>query len=498
MHRYAARADAVEGAAPLIRPNGSAVPTRMRPDEPPTRERAQVPPWLCRELESVPPLETFATVDELTEATCRIAARHPDVVTLRRVGTSAQGEQLSCLTVDVPGVAGRAAPEALVVGLPHPNEPIGGLTALHLASRLAEDPELRSRLGHRWHIVTCIDPDGLRLNEGWLKGPFTRDHYARHFYRQAGPEQIEWSFPLDYKQAWFDAVPPETFALMRLIDEHKPALLASLHNSEVGGAYYYLSRPEPTLHPVLQGLPDRMGIELDRGEPEAPWMPAIDDGIFPLIDVRDAYDHLEEVGALQAFSGGNCTGAYASRHGTLTLVCELPYWTHPEALDTTPSEIGYADALIANAAELRALGEILTRSLSSIDPHVQVETPFLRASRFYAPVIIEQAGATERRAACASAAARKATVAELTSMADTVHMFRLRYGGMLLRALDAEVASGNVRPVIRAVRCELAALHAAWCTAAAGTSAITLPLRSLVAVQYGSVLAAAAHLHGGR
>jgi hypothetical protein len=498
MHRYTARADAAEGAAPLMRPSGSALPTRVRPEVRPARGRQQVPPWLCRELESVPQLETFATVDELAEATCRIAAQHPDVVTLRRVGTSAQGEQLSCLTIDVPGAAGRAAPEALVVGLPHPNEPIGGLTALHLARRLAQDSELRSRLGHRWHIVTCIDPDGLRLNEGWLKGPYTRDHYARHFYRQAGPEQIEWSFPLDYKQAWFDAVPPETFALMRLIDEHKPALLASLHNSEVGGAYYYLSRPEPGLHPVLQGLPGRMGIELDRGEPEAPWMPAIDEAIYPLIDVRDAYDHLEEVGALQAFSGGNSTGAYASRHGTLTLVCELPYWTHPEALDTTPSDIGYADALIANAAELRALGEILTRSLTSIDPHVQAETPFLRATRYYAPVILEQAGATERRAASASAAARKATVAELTSMADTVHMFRLRYGGMLLRALDAEVAGGNVRPVIRAARCELAALHSAWCTASAGTSAITLPLRSLVAVQYGSVLAAAAHLHAQR
>ncbi|MGI5125782.1 M14 family zinc carboxypeptidase [Pseudonocardia sp. CA-107938] len=461
---------------------------------PSSGEGRAVPPWLRRELEAVPQFDTFATVDEIAEMTCRIAAQHPDVVSLRRVGTSAQGEQLTCLTIE----PGRSAPDALVVGLPHPNEPIGALTALHLARRLAGDPELRARLGHRWHIVACIDPDGLRLNEGWLKGPYTREHYARHFYRQAGPEQIEWSFPLEYKEVWFDAVLPETFALMRLIDEHRPALLASLHNSEVGGAYYYLSRPEPGLHPVLQAIPGRMGIELDRGEPEAPWMPAIDDSIFPLIDVRDAYDHLEEVGALQAFSGGNSTGAYASRHGTLTLVCELPYWTHPEALDTTPSDVGYADALRANADELRTLSDILNRSLATISPHMQLETPFLRASRYYAPVIGEQASATARRAAKASAAARKATVAELASMADTVHMFRLRYGGMLLRALDAEVAGGNVRPPVRTVRRELAALHSAWCAAAAGTSAVTLPLRSLVAVQYGSVLAAAAHLHTKR
>jgi hypothetical protein len=83
------------------------------------------------------------------------------------------------------------------------------------------------------------------LNEGWLKGPFTREHYARNFYRSAGDEQVEWSFPLDYKTAYFDAVLPETAALMRLIDHVRPALMCSLHNTEQGGVYYYLSRPEP-------------------------------------------------------------------------------------------------------------------------------------------------------------------------------------------------------------------------------------------------------------
>ena len=65
----------------------------------------------------------------------------------------------------------------------------------------------RDLLGHRWHVVACIDPDGLRLNEGWLAGPFTRGHYLRHFYRSAGDEQIEWTFPVDHKAAYFDACP---------------------------------------------------------------------------------------------------------------------------------------------------------------------------------------------------------------------------------------------------------------------------------------------------
>lgn len=451
-------------------------------------------PWLRRELESVPELGSFATADEIAAAARTLAARHPEVVTLRRVGTSALGEPLTCLTVEGPG---RRAPEALVVGLPHPNEPIGGLTALHLAGRLAAEPQLRERLGHRWHIVACIDPDGLRLNEGWLKGPFTREHYARHFYRQAGPEQIEWTFPLDHKQVWFDAVLPETFALMRLIDEHRPALMVSLHNSEIGGAYYYLSRAEPALHPALQAIPAAMHIELDRGEPEAPWIPPLAEGIYRLIDIRDAYDHMEATGALRTFSGGNSTGAYAARHGTLTLVCELPYWTRPGVADTSPSAVSYADALAANAADLRELGEVLTTGLATVAAYTRVESPFLRASRYFAPAIAEQAGGVERRRA-ATDPRRMATVAELASLTDTVHMYRLRYGGMLLRALDAELVVGNVRPAIRAARAELAAHHSAWCEAAVDPDTVTNPLRSLVAVQYGSVLAAAAHLHDTR
>ena len=74
-------------------------------------------------------------------------------------------------------------------------------------------------------------------------------------------------------------------------------------------------------------------------------------------------------------------------------------------------------------------------------------------------------------------------------------MARLRYGGMLLRALDAEQALGNVRPAVRAARTDLAERFAVWAAEAAGRAPATrVPLRDLVAVQAASVLGAAAHL----
>ncbi|GAA4539651.1 M14 family zinc carboxypeptidase [Pseudonocardia xishanensis] len=449
-----------------------------------------VPAWLAAELETVGEYAAFEGVDGLVAEAGRIAAAHPDVVTARRIGTSALGEPLHCLTIR------GGAPEAVVFGLPHPNEPIGGLTALHLARRLAEDAGLRARLGHTWHIVPCIDPDGLRLNEGWLAGPFTREHYARHFYRPAGAEQVEWTFPLDHDGAYFDAVLPETFALMRLIDAHTPALMASLHNAELGGVYYYLSRDEPALYPVLQGVPELLGLPLHRGEPEAPWIPVLADGVYQTLDIRDAYDHYARTGRADAVSGGNSTASYAEPHGTLTLVSELPYWQDPRFSDTTPTTERYADALRTHAAELADLAAVLGDHLTAVSGLTSVDSPFLRATRFYARTAADLAEDMGHRGG-EPAADRPATVAEVASVADSVHMYRLRYGGMLVRALEAELALGNVRPGIRHAHAALSRRYDAWLAeAAADSHARPIPIRTLVATQYASVIAAAAHLSG--
>jgi hypothetical protein len=445
--------------------------------------------WLEAELQSVPEIEVFSTADELVDGLAEVARRHPTVATLRRVGTSRLGDPLMSLTV------GTGDADALVFGLPHPNEPIGGLSALHLARRLCEDAALRGRLGHRWHIIACIDPDGLRLNEGWLKGPFTREHYARNFYRSGSDEQIEWTFPLDYKTAYFDAVLPETAALMRLIDDVRPALMCSLHNGEQGGVYYYLSRPEPVLHEVLQEIPARLGLSLDRGEPESPAVPRLADGIFKMPDIETIYDYYEEHGdPLPKKFGGNSSHSYTRRYGTLTLLSELPYWNDARIGDDSPSTTSYADALREQAGGLRHLVGWLDEVLTATGDDLTSGSVFVRASRYFARVMATSPDSIEKRAS-EPAAQRPASVAELVSLRDSVHMFRLRYAGMLLRALDAELGIGNATAPIRTQRARLATQYDEWIAeeAAAG-SAEPIPIRSLVAIQYAALLAAADYL----
>ncbi len=452
-----------------------------------------LPRWLLDEIGTVPAYDAFAGVDELHAGLRDIAARYPDVARLRRCGSSRQGDPLWCLTVGEPD---RSLPEALAFGLPHPNEPIGGLTALHLAERLCADRGLRDRLGHRWRIVDCADPDGLRLNEGWLRGPFTRSHYARNFFRPAGRDQVEWTFPINHEEAYFDDPIPETQALMRLIDEHRPALVASLHNSELGGAYYWLSRAEPALHPILQAVPRHLGIPLDRGEPEAPDLVLLDDAIYEATALATVYERTVARGERWQFDGGSTTW-YADRWGALMLVSELPYWHDPRAGDTGAADVSYRAALAANGTAIREVGALLDRTLAAVAGRLLApESPFWRAARFYAGVLNDVGPARLDRSR-APAADRPATVAEATSLALNVHEWRLRYAGILLRALRGEAAVGNVRPAVRTALAEVEERYAQWLMDDAETAELEpIEIRRLVAVQYAATIAAAAHLAG--
>ena len=447
--------------------------------------------WINAELSTVADHRFFPTADGMEQGLGQLAAAYPDQVTLLRVGTSRLGDPIHAVQI------GPGPREALVFGLPHPNEPVGGLTALHLAERLATNPELRTRLDMRFTIISCIDPDGLRLNEGWLAGPFTRTHYARNFFRPAGDEQVEWTFPVDYHQLYFDATLPETAALVRLIDQFRPELMVSLHNSELGGAYYYLSRPMPALYPLLQEIPGTVGLPLDRGEPEGPEIEKFDDAIFAGLGIKPMYDHAVAAGRDPAgIGGGDGSGGYAERYGTLTLFSEVPYWSHPDSSDPTPTGDSYAELLRKQGDRMDEAFGRLARILTETAPACRAaSSPYLSASRYFIPAL-SGTGETNRTRAAEAGSDRPATVAQRFSLDDLVTSFQLRYGGMLLRALDGELAIGNAALPIRRGRAELADLFDSWCTAADMVEArcTTHPIRALVATQYGAILATAAEL----
>jgi len=166
-----------------------------------------------RIVSDVPDYKTFLTVDELKDSSRRLTEEYPDRVSRITIGTSRNGEAIECLKI------GEGRYKALLFGTPHPNEPVGSMMLDYLSRRLAKEDEPLGSLDFTWYLVKCADPDGTRLNEGWLKGPFTLINYIKNFYRPPHFQQVEWSFPIDYKTVRFDSLLPETKALMNIISK---------------------------------------------------------------------------------------------------------------------------------------------------------------------------------------------------------------------------------------------------------------------------------------
>src|SRR5690606_2022063 len=124
------------------------------------------------------------------------------------------------------------------------------------------------------------------------------------------------------------AMLPETQALQRVIDEVRPDFYVPLHNSESGGAYYYLSESASDLVPLLHRLPEEFGVPLHLGEPESPHLATLASAVFSAGDPESVYDWREENGLDPAPVGaaGQSSTSYARRHGTVSLIAELPVW----------------------------------------------------------------------------------------------------------------------------------------------------------------------------
>lgn len=437
----------------------------------------------------VPETHDFPTVDALLADFAELAATHPHLVREQRIGTSRLGEPIHSYAI------GSGARDVVLVGGVHPNEPIGFRTLQHLARELVADDDLRAAHDATWHLVPCIDPDGTRLNEGWFAAPSDRVAYSRRFYRPAPDEQVEWSFPFAHKDAWFDRVMPETQALMRLIDQTTPELMVGLHNAELGGVYYYVTRDLDGIVDALHAIPAALDLPLDAGEPESPDLEPLAQAVYRSPLSSEHYDYLESLGLDPSTEvGGGGSADYIARHGTFGLVAELPYWSHADSTDTSGSGRRYRDVIAEKAAALTELGAVLQAALDAAEPDLPVATPFLRASRAFVPAM-GHIGTSEAARLDRIDPEREATVAEVFSNADMVRMFQLRFGGILLRAIDAEVQAGTAPVGLRRVRERLGAQYDAWCAAADAVEGLTpLPIANLVGVQVASTLAASSLL----
>ena len=440
----------------------------------------------------IPEYDHFLTIDELTASTHQLVRDYPELASMRIVGQTRQGDPIELLTIK------GGEKQAFVFGGPHPNEPIGTMTIEYLTRRLCEDEALRAELGYTWHFIKSIDSDGMRLNEGWFKGPFTPSNYARHFYRPAPFDQIEWTFPVDYKDLHFHSPLPETQALMDVIDEVKPALIYSLHNAGFGGVYYYVSEQCPPLYDIFSQIPTWYDLALDLGEPEVPYVDQFAPAIFGMIYTSKSYDYLEQNGVAnpaEAMQSGTSSAEYASKYGSFYLVVELPYYDDPRVNDQSLSDTLRRDAILKGLDLADEFDGWINAHLEKVSGDLQIETPFHRAVKAFMKGGKAQREAERQWAQTSEETQRPASQAELFSNLFGSRFYRLLILGMFARMMEAEIAADNGSPLIAEARDEaLAYLKQQSESLESQLNYRALPIRSLVGVQVCAGLATAVYV----
>jgi len=447
--------------------------------------------------EEIPDYERFLTVDELNESSAQLATQYPDVVELKEIGRSRQGDPIKALFI------GEGEKTALLFATPHPNEPIGAMTLEFLSRELAEDRELREELGFKWIIVKCSDPDGTRLNEGWFDGPFTPLNYAKNFYRPPGFQQVEWTFPVQYKDLDFADPIPETEALMTIIEEEKPNFIYSLHNAGFGGAYYYVSGDCEPLYDSYRKAATDQDIPLHLGEPEMPYAEQLSDAVYLMPSIKESYDYLEEYtdkDPAEVIKAGTGSTDYARRFldDFFSLVCEVPYFYDSRIEDMSDSDVQRKRAVLDSADISDEMFDFLQESYERIEELLTVDSKFKDAVEENMRVMKQYSEAKRSWANSNEELESPATVSQKFDNYVVTRFYRMLSFGMFLRMLDdqLEESSGEAAERLRQVRNEVnRELERQNELLLDDLQYEVIPIRKLVAVQLVAGLASVAQLN---
>lgn len=428
----------------------------------------------------------YPTVAEVTESARQLISRYPEACRLRRIGRSRAGRPILMLSV------GHGPHHVLVVAGPHPDEPVGGATALVLAEQVACGERLFAATDPAvvtWDIVLCLDPDGAAVSEAGTEGATTTSalaptlrNYYRTTYRPIAAEQPEWA-PIESRRL------PETQALFEVIDELRPFLQCSLHSTDVGGTWLQLTRDLPELAAPFHASAAELGIPLQHGTYDALYW----ENPSPAVYVLPPPDSTARLAAGWENIGAS-TWCAPLRYGGVTAIVEVPMWASDLAEDQSP----YPDAeqTLRDLADLvldggRQVTAVLEKARAFL-PSPQHD-PLGRVVEWMADGLYDMvANSWEplvRQAAAASADddPRRLTTAQVAALNIVARRQPVRAAGLLLRLLKA--SDDKAAPALYR---ELDGLFTAWCTDAEEALRVRwVPVRHQVEHQARTVLAAA-------
>jgi hypothetical protein len=437
-------------------------------------------PCLDHIVAGVPGHESYPRLSRLEASTDQLAAAHPEIE-VWSPGASRAGRPIRCL--EIPG----GPLQALLVGLPHPEEPVGALALEYLLPLLADG--LATELGFNFSVIKAGDPDAMLLNEAWFDEPYDLTGFLLRAYRPPLRDQFEWTFPVTYKRYTFTQPLPEAAAVMEVIGRRPLDFYVPLHNSNFSGAYFYLSEEDAELQQQLTAVMGAAGLPPHCGEPEMPYLTTLAPGIFRAFTLADDYEFYEAYGAdpAVALTSGTSSDAYAEAvWDCFTLVAEVPCFTSPKIADTGPAGVTRREAKLRGLEVQQELAGWLRERYVRAGPHLTAETPWQRTVRAYLAEIEDDVRAERVQAETEPAFCEEATVAQLFSLVYLRELDMLGRVGQFAAMLAVEERQDDVLRNLHAEAVAEVRTRAERLASAGGIEAP--PIRTLVQCQVAAVL----------
>ena len=390
----------------------------------------------------IPTFGRFLTVSEIDTLVKDIKSMPG--ITHHIIGHTINEEPLTMLEY------GSGKSTALIIGVPHSDEPLGSLVTTFFARWLATHPKADA-FGWRWLFIPILERQGMRLNEGWFRMPESFAEMAKATFRQPTEDQYEWTFPIHYEDYRWTKSRPETLAIKNILEKEQPALLCGLHHCGFTNAYYYLSEDFPEIYPPLRQLTSQLSIPLSDSSPDVPFGTMLSPGFYKMYGLKDYLDYYREKDPfiLRTIQRGACSDEwYQNEIGGFSFNCEVPLFLSPKLQDKTPTNKKFTTLANHKLQRKKARLRYSRQLMKQLEEYKNMADPLLYdvAQKHIANA---QASVDHETRMLASAKEKNVTKAEAFEDEVIADLFDLFFLGQIWRVTESICVRGGAPKICR-------------------------------------------------
>jgi len=432
-------------------------------------------------LREVPDYSRFLRVNEIEDIAGNFR-QHPSIEE-RVIGKTAENTPLKMYMM------GSGEKTALIIGVPHSDEPLGSLVTVYFVDWMLKHPEV-DFFGWRWLIIPVLEQRGMRMNEGWFGSWGSLVETAKFYFREPTENQYEWTFPFEYKNYKWVHPRPESTAVKEIIKDEKPDLLCNLHHCGFYNTYFYFSRDLPEAYPRLRRLSDNLGLPLSTSNPDVPFGKVLTPGFYQMYGLRDYIDYYtrhEPENLLTMRRGSTSDEWYQDTIGGFSFNCEVPLLESSVKRDNEVSDQKLQGLLEKRREKRAATIDYCIDVLTKLEPFFRFSDPVLLGSvlKHVASAKLELEVAEAKRQAVENRDATNFEVFENDLMVDVTDLLLLGQVWRVaetIRANQSKTKAGNITARIdRKIRALAKKINGQGGFA-------PIPLQKLIKMQLGSIL----------